>query len=400
MRDLVDAVEHLAPYRCPVLIFGESGSGKKSLAKVLHTLGPHSDGPLINLYCGALTCANAPLGLFGSIDHSRSAAILPGSFQMAEGGSLLLDEIGELPFALQGRLLHTVENPELHPAGSCETFHFGVRVIASTSRDLAAMVKGGGFRADLYYRLAAASLTVPPLREREADLEPLIADVISSYNRMLGKRVDAISGAALDLLRTHQWPGNLRELSHALERAILLCDKDRISLDDLPSTVGANDYLSDAQGQPAFRRASEAQPPEPLRSFAISPFSRRNSGSAVSSENSDFQPLAGEPDFSSLSLTREDRVRLRTHEAESHCAGRIGDLSLGGGSSNLNHSHKTTARGSRLESNGLLDRAMKDAIERSLRIADGDCAKAAAVLGVSRATLYHKIVSYGLMLRR
>ena len=320
MRDLADNLERLAPYRCPVLIAGESGSGKESVAEALHLLGPRRDGPLIKFNCASLAGAETAIQLFGAVERvfGGASAFTPGCFQYADGGSLLLDDIHELPLFLQGKLLHAVENPEVQPVGSINTVSLDVHVIAATNRDLAAMVKAGSFRPDLYYRLLGASLRVPPLRERKADLEPLAAELVARYNRTFDKRVNAISSAALALIVAYSWPGNLREMAHALERAMLMCNDDRIDACDLPATV-------------------------------------------------------------TDSNTEVPKQRSKMHG--DHCDRMISPP-------NARHGVSTTA--------GILDAALKDAVERSLEAAGGDCNWAAAMLGVSRATLYHKMVRFGL----
>jgi DNA-binding NtrC family response regulator len=238
MGDLVRTIEHLARYSCPVLILGEAGSGKEAVAEVLHALGPYRERALVKLNCASLTGASKTPHLFGSAraGFGGSATISPEGFLLVEGGSLLLDEVNELPFNLQSKLIRVVENPGIQ-TGPCGTVHPGVRVMASTNHDLAAMVKAGDFRADLYYRLAAASCTVPPLRERRADIRGLIADMIASYNRQFGKQVDRISADALALLHGYRWPGNLREMAQGVERAMLFCDDGRIDAGDLPAAV-------------------------------------------------------------------------------------------------------------------------------------------------------------------
>jgi DNA-binding NtrC family response regulator len=320
MRDLADALERLAPHQCPVLITGESGSGKEAVVKALHVLGQRREGPLVKFNCASLAGACSPMQLFGEVERVLGGPpkLTPGCFQYADGGSLLLNDVDELPLWLQGKLLNAVEDPEVQPVGSVTTIHLDVRLIATTNRDLAAMVKAGSFRPDLYYRLLGASLRVPPLRERMADLEPLTAELVAGYNRTFDKRVSSISSSALALVRAYQWPGNLRELAHAFESATLMCDGERIDLCDLPSTVAS----------------------------ATSDFPRKCSSGII------------------------DGHERRADTFDPHLC--------------------VTMTG------GLLDDALKDAVERSLEAADGDCNRAAAMLGVSRAALYHKMVRFGL----
>jgi DNA-binding NtrC family response regulator len=321
MRDLADALERLAPYQCPVLILGEAGSGKEAVAKALHAQSSRHDAPLIKFDCASLADTTAPMQLFGSAQHSFGGAstTIPGCFQFADGGSLLLDAVDQLPLGLQSKLLRAVENLEVQPVGSVTTVHLDVRLFATTNRDLAAMVRAGHFRPDLYYRLLGASLRVPPLRDRTDDLEPLIADLVASYNRSLGKDVSAISADALTLMHAHRWLGNLREMISVIERAMLFCDGDRIGVGDLPIAIA--------------EEVASATPWE-FPSGAI--------------------PAGA---WSGADQDQASGPTINT---------------------------------------GLLDDALKDAVERSLAAAHGDCGRAAEMLGVSRAALYYKMVRFGL----
>jgi DNA-binding NtrC family response regulator len=168
----------------------------------------------------------------GAFTDAREAHI--GCFRQANGGTLMLDEVGELPPRMQSKILRAVENLEVQPVGSSETFSLDVRLLVATNRDLRAMVASGEFRADLYYRLDVASIRMPPLRDRLEDTGALVAHFIAYYNRLFGKRVRHISRDALALLGAYRWPGNVRELAHTIERATLLCDLDRIDACDLP----------------------------------------------------------------------------------------------------------------------------------------------------------------------
>ncbi len=169
----------------------------------------------------------------GAFTDAREAHI--GCFRQANGGTLLLDEVGELPPRMQSKILRAVENLEVQPVGSSETFSLDVRLLVATNRDLRAMVTAGEFRADLYYRLDVASIRIPPLRDRlPEDTGALAAHFIAYYNLFFGKRVRYISRRALALLGAYGWPGNVRELAHTIERATLLCEHDRIDASDLP----------------------------------------------------------------------------------------------------------------------------------------------------------------------
>jgi len=230
------AIARVAPHKGTVLILGESGTGKEVVAEALHRLGPYPSGPLVRFNCSNFVEGLAESQLFGHVrgafTDAREAHI--GCFRQANGGTLLLDEVGELPLRMQSKILRAVENLEVQPVGSSETFGLDLRLVVATNRDLRTMIKAGEFRADLYYRLDVASIRMPPLRDRLEDTASLAAHFIGYYNRFFGKRVQLISRRALALIGAYEWPGNVRELAHTIERATLLCEHDRIDSCDLP----------------------------------------------------------------------------------------------------------------------------------------------------------------------
>ncbi|HEX3409622.1 MAG TPA: sigma-54 dependent transcriptional regulator [Candidatus Binataceae bacterium] len=236
LRAVSAAIARVAPHKGTVLILGESGTGKELVAEALHRLGPSPKGPLVRFNCSNLVNGVAESQLFGHVrgafTDAREAHL--GCFRQAIGGTLLLDEVGELPLTMQSKILRAVENLEVQPVGSSETFSLDLRLLVATNRDLRAMIAANEFRADLYYRLDVASLRIPPLRERLDDTSALAAHFIKYYNRLFGKRVRHISRHALTMLSAYQWPGNVRELAHTIERATLLCENDRIDACDLP----------------------------------------------------------------------------------------------------------------------------------------------------------------------
>jgi DNA-binding NtrC family response regulator len=236
---MIAAIERFAPYRGTVLVTGESGVGKELATRSLHQLGPAPNGPLVSFNCSNLVEGLAESQLFGHVKgaftHAREAST--GCFRQANGGTLVLDEIGELPLGMQSKLLRVAESGEIQPVGSAQTIQLTVRMIAATNRDLRAMIKAGEFRADLYYRLDVASIRVPPLRDRIEDVAPLVAHFVQHYNRAFGKQIRLIARRAIDLFGIYRWPGNVRELAHVIERAVLLSENDRIDLIDLPEEL-------------------------------------------------------------------------------------------------------------------------------------------------------------------
>ena len=236
MQRVLKTIARLGPYKATVLVHGESGTGKELVARALHTLGPVPKGPFVTFNCSNLLESLAESQLFGHVrgafTDARDEAL--GYFRSANGGTLFLDEIGELPLRLQPKLLRAVETHEVQPVGSAQSHKVDIRLIAATNRDLRAMVKAGTFRDDLYYRLSATAIALPPLRERDDAIDALAAHFIAHYNRLFGKAIRCISQRALDALHRHDWPGNVREFSHALQSAVMLTDSDRIALAELP----------------------------------------------------------------------------------------------------------------------------------------------------------------------
>ena len=239
VRKVLKTISRLSPYKATVLINGESGTGKELVARALHTLGPVPGGPFVTFNCSNLVESLAESQLFGHVrgafTDAREDSL--GYFRSANGGTLFLDEIGELPLRLQPKLLRAVETHEIQPVGSSRNYKVDIRLVAATNRDLRAMVKQGTFRDDLFYRLHAAAILVPPLRERREAIPAFVAHFVEHYNRLFGKDVKLVSRAAIEAICAHPWPGNVRELGHAIESAILMTENDRISVEDLPIHV-------------------------------------------------------------------------------------------------------------------------------------------------------------------
>ena len=239
MRRVLKMVQRLGPYKASVLIHGESGTGKELVARALHTLGPVPKGPFVTFNCSNLVESLAESQLFGHVrgafTDAREDSL--GYFRSANGGTLFLDEIGELPLRLQPKLLRAVETHEVQPVGSAHSYKVDIRLIAATNRDLRAMVKAGEFRDDLYYRLSATAILVPPLRERRDAIEALAVHFTEHYNRLFGKQIRFLSRRAIAALQAYDWPGNVREFAHAMQSAVMLTDGDRIDVQILPEQV-------------------------------------------------------------------------------------------------------------------------------------------------------------------
>jgi len=246
MKKFVKVLPRVANSNSSVLILGETGVGKERLAHVLHSESPRSEGPFIAVHCGALPESLLESELFGHEQGAFTGAIRArrGCFELAHQGTIFLDEIGEMPFHLQSKLLRVLENCEVRRIGSEKSFVVDVRVMTATNRDLEEEVKAKQFRRDLYYRLNVVSLTVPPLRERVKDIPALVESYIDYLGPRIGCEVSGITNEALEALYDYYWPGNVRELINVIERAMLLCENDVITVDDLPEGITGREEVS------------------------------------------------------------------------------------------------------------------------------------------------------------
>jgi len=224
LRRILETVQVVAPTRAAVLIQGESGTGKELLARTVHNVSDRRDGPFISINCAALPENLVESTLFGHEKGAFTGAVkqVKGAFERAHGGTLLLDEVSEMRLDLQAKLLRVLQEQEFERVGGTMPVKVDVRIVATTNRDLADHVQAGGFREDLYYRLAVVPVQIPPLRDRLEDIPLLVQYFASRTARELGRPVPGITPECIDVLREHTWPGNLRELSHAVERAVIL----------------------------------------------------------------------------------------------------------------------------------------------------------------------------------
>jgi len=239
IKHIYDMIDQVAPSRATVQLTGESGTGKELVAAAIHAASPRAGGPYIKVHCASLAETLLESELFG---HERGAftgavARREGRFAAADGGTLFLDEIGEISMSIQVKLLRFLQEHEFEPVGSDRSVHVDVRVIVATHRDLAAMVKVGTFREDLYYRLNVITIDLPALRDRPEDIAPLAQHFFDQATHDNGKPLEGISVAAWHAMRAYAWPGNVRELEHAIERAVVMSAGPMIELDDLPPAV-------------------------------------------------------------------------------------------------------------------------------------------------------------------
>jgi len=224
LRVVLEQAERVAAMDTTVLIQGETGTGKELIAHAVHNASPRSGHSLIKLNCAAIPFDLLESELFGHERGAFTGAIAQkiGRFELADKGTLFLDEVGDIPLTLQPKLLRVLQEQEFERLGSGRTHHVDVRLVAATHRDLEQMVERNQFRSDLYYRLNVFPITLPPLRERRQDIRPLLEHYVEVFSSRMGKRIDAIPDEFVNAFESHSWPGNIRELQNVIERAVIL----------------------------------------------------------------------------------------------------------------------------------------------------------------------------------
>jgi formate hydrogenlyase transcriptional activator len=224
LEEVLGLVRRVAPTDSTVLVLGETGTGKELIARAIHNISPRYGRPFVTLNCAAIPFDLLESELFGHEKGAFTGAVAQkvGRFEMADTGTLFLDEIGDLPLALQPKLLRVLQEQEFERLGSGRTHRINVRLVAATHRDLADMVARNEFRSDLYYRLNVFPVLIPPLRERRGDIRDLVLHFVEVFSRRMGKRIERIPQTTLDAFATYHWPGNVRELQNLVERAVIL----------------------------------------------------------------------------------------------------------------------------------------------------------------------------------
>ncbi len=236
IKEVVSIIEKVAKTDSSVLITGESGTGKEMVARYIHELSPRKNGPFVKVNCGALTETLLESEMFGHERGAFTGAVRQklGRFELADGGTIFLDEIGEISLSTQVKLLRVLQEKEFERVGGEKTIKVDVRIIAATNKDLKTEVMEKRFREDLYYRLYIVPIEVPPLRDRREDIPELVQYFIKKHRERTRSQVSDISQEALDVLKKYHWPGNIRELENVIEQTLVLCPKKVIEASDLP----------------------------------------------------------------------------------------------------------------------------------------------------------------------
>ncbi|MGB0599019.1 MAG: sigma-54-dependent transcriptional regulator [Rubripirellula sp.] len=239
MQQLYDQLARIGPSEASVLITGESGTGKELVARSIHQLSDRAEQPFVGVNCGALSEAILESELFGHVQGAFTDARgdRKGLFQEAQGGTLLLDEIGDMPLTMQVKLLRALEESKVRPVGGDRDLDFDVRVLAATHCDLETAVEEGRFRQDLFYRINVIQLSLPPLRSRGADILQLAQHFLEQFSKRSNKQLTHIAAPAAKRLLSYSWPGNVRELRNVIERAVALTRFDTVTLEDLPDKI-------------------------------------------------------------------------------------------------------------------------------------------------------------------
>jgi PAS domain S-box-containing protein len=261
LQHVLARMNKVAPTDSSVLITGETGTGKELVARGIHKRSSRSSRAFVNVNCAAIPPALIASELFGHEKGAFTGALQRrlGRFELAEGGTIFLDEIGEIPMETQITLLRVLQEREFERVGGNQTIRADVRVIAATNRDLQAAIDTGAFRRDLFYRLNVVPLEIPPLRERKEDMPMLIEYFIDRYARKMGKKIRAVESKTLDLLQSYSWPGNIRELQNVIERSIVICEAEFFSVDPSWLSLTSSSHLNEDRGGFLTRRTADQE---------------------------------------------------------------------------------------------------------------------------------------------
>jgi formate hydrogenlyase transcriptional activator len=279
---VLHAVEQVAPTNSTVLIYGETGTGKELVARAIHSRSPRNGRALVSVNCSAISAGLVESELFGHMKGAFTGALERriGRFELANGGTIFLDEIGELPLETQVKLLRVLQEQEFEPVGSSRTLQVDVRVIAATNRNPLEAVEAGRFRSDLFYRLNVFPIEIPPLRERRSDIPQLVAFCLSRFSQRLGKKIRGVSRESMENLMNYPWPGNIRELQNVIERATIVSAEPTLRLDrDLMPVVTAQTGVEALETDAPGVQQADLESPKPL--LTLDEVERNHIGAAL-----------------------------------------------------------------------------------------------------------------------
>ena len=276
LQKVLALVSKVAPTDASVLVTGETGTGKELVARAIHRLSERSSKPFVSVNCAAIPRDLIASELFGHEKGSFTGAVQRrvGRFELADGGTIFLDEVAELPTETQIALLRVLQEREFERVGGTRSIRTNVRVVAATNRDLRAAIAAGTFRSDLFYRLNVFPLEMPPLRDRREDIPELVEYFIDRCANNMGKNITGINDKSLELLQSYSWPGNIRELQNVIERSVIMCETENMSVDE--TWLPQQPVASESKGQPGFSQKLGAQEKEMIE-FAL----RESEGTGV-----------------------------------------------------------------------------------------------------------------------
>ncbi len=264
LLEVLAKVEQVAPLDSTVLIYGETGTGKELIARAIHQASPRKSRALVKLNCTAISAGLVESELFGHVKGAFTGALdrRIGRFELADCGTLFLDEVSELPLETQVKLLRVLQEREFEPVGSSKTIHVDVRIIAATNRNLEEAVRAGRFRSDLFYRLNVIPIELPPLRERGSDIPQLVMFFLGRFASKFGKKIDSVDRETMDLLMEYAWPGNIRELQNLIERAVVLSKGPVLYLHPgfFPSAAGSRNAVDATKALPGDETREDREP--------------------------------------------------------------------------------------------------------------------------------------------
>jgi transcriptional regulator with GAF, ATPase, and Fis domain len=302
LQAVLTRVAKVAPTDSTVLVTGETGTGKELIARAIHKRSLRSSRAFVSVNCAAIPATLISSELFGHERGAFTGALHRrlGRFELADGGTIFLDEIGELPAETQIALLRVLQEREFERVGGTQSIHANVRVIAATNRNLERAIAAGTFRSDLYYRLSVFPIEIPALRERKEDIPTLVEYFIHRYSRNAGKKLRTIEKRTLELLKSYAWPGNIRELQNVIERSIILCDTDTFSVDPSWLSFGSSSH---GQGPAPVARESAAQEKEAIEA-ALGASGGRVSGPSGAAARLDMPASTLESKIRSLKINK------------------------------------------------------------------------------------------------